>query len=331
MMQISVFVWIGLGVIGVLGLVFLFYLLNSVRNARLQAEQRKVLSAGDKARARDYEQARKDLNEFRKSIRSRFNKRVEIIDLICDLGDQWEDRAAPRYISFEQARLAQQQIEPLLALPVSRKMPTLVILLHTLGGYSQSSQLIASAIHRYPGPKIAYVPYIAMSGGTKIALACEKIVMGNAACIGPIDTQFNGVSNRSLQRLVTDERAGALPAGVLLTLYEAEKFDAFAVQHAEATTHDNHKRSGKHENVAGFLASGEWAHGRSIFLKDAVDELGLNASAPLPADIQGYVDARIRMIDTQIEQEAKGRSPSDKSGDGASSESGLLLKSHVIA
>ncbi len=288
-----------------------------------------VLDKTRRARERSYHQAEKDLASFRRDIRKSHRNGAVIIDLVCDLGDQWEDRAAPRYITHEQAIQAQQSLHPLMALKSRKRLPTLVIILHTFGGYSLAAQLIASAVHAYEGPKVAYVPYIAMSGGTKIALAAEKIVMGPTACLGPIDTQHGGISNRNLQALRGDEKLPAIPPNFLVAMYEAEKFDSFALDHAEKIIHPNHTRSGKKPDVARFLASGEWSHSRPIYMSEAIDALGLNAVSPCPASVLGYVDARIRMIDTQIEREAKAPPASAVAtpDDGpASSDSALKLR-----
>ncbi|MBQ1298987.1 MAG: hypothetical protein IIY27_00775 [Aeriscardovia sp.] len=40
----------------------------------------------------------------------------------------------------------------------------------------------------------AFIPQIAMSAGTMIALSCSEIIMGKESNIGPIDPQVNGIS-----------------------------------------------------------------------------------------------------------------------------------------
>jgi len=63
------------------------------------------------------------------------------------------------------------------------------VILHTLGGYSLAAELVAAALKRIRDPRRVYVPYIAMSAGTLIALAADRIHLGKNACLGPIDTQ----------------------------------------------------------------------------------------------------------------------------------------------
>ena len=274
-----------------------------------------IADVNRKERERTYRQASRDLSAARDALTKRGSHRKAIlIDLICDLGDQWQDRDAPRLISYEQAIQALQQIQPLLEMRKDtfipglgkRNLPELIIILHTFGGYSQSVQMIANAIAQYEGSKTAYVPYIAMSGGTKIALACDKIVMGASAALGPIDTQYNGFPKVDLLRLRGDDKLPSIPAGVLLTQYEAEKFDQFAIEHAEQIVNPKHVKS-KDDNPAVRLSSGDWSHNRSIFPDVAKSELGLNVEIGC-RKVMKYVDARIRMIDTRIEREARGAS-----------------------
>ncbi|WP_300530822.1 hypothetical protein [Maricaulis sp.] len=278
-----------------------------------------IADASRKERERTYRQARRDLQAARDALtKGSDGPKAILVDLICDLGSQWEDRDAPRYISYEQATKSLQEIQPYLEIKkggwlpwgAGRNLPELIVILHTLGGSSLSSQMIANAIAKYEGPKTAYVPYIAMSGGTKIALACDTIVMGASATLGPIDTQYSGVSKASLDRLSKDPKAGPLPPGVLLTLYEAEKFDSYAVDQAKAVLHKNHGKSVE-ENPAVKLSSGDWSHSRSIFPEVAKEQLGLNVEIGCRKKVMNYVNARIRMIDTRIESEAHGADKKD--------------------
>ena len=39
---------------------------------------------------------------------------------------------------------------------------------------------------------VAFVPQLAMSGGTMMACACREIYMGRQSSIGPTDPQFGG-------------------------------------------------------------------------------------------------------------------------------------------
>ena len=76
---------------------------------------------------------------------------------------------------------------------------SLDLLLHTPGGdMAATESLIEYLRHMFGNDIRAFVPQIAMSGGTIIALACKEIVMGKESSIGPIDPQYGGVAANGL-------------------------------------------------------------------------------------------------------------------------------------
>lgn len=66
----------------------------------------------------------------------------------------------------------------------------LVLLLHTPGGVVTAVETIVGYLHKKFQDITAVVPVYAMSGGTMIALASNKIVMGKQSQLGPIDPQM---------------------------------------------------------------------------------------------------------------------------------------------
>ncbi|WP_206736850.1 SDH family Clp fold serine proteinase [Bradyrhizobium guangzhouense] len=74
------------------------------------------------------------------------------------------------------------------------------ILLHTPGGDMAATESLVDYLRQMFGTDIrAFVPQIAMSGGTMIALACKEIVMGKHSNLGPIDPQFAGVAAHAIK------------------------------------------------------------------------------------------------------------------------------------
>ena len=67
----------------------------------------------------------------------------------------------------------------------------IILVLHTPGGEILPSFQIARALKRHPGKVTVYIPHYAMSGGTLIALAADRIVMSPNAALGPVDPQIN--------------------------------------------------------------------------------------------------------------------------------------------
>lgn len=75
------------------------------------------------------------------------------------------------------------------------KSKGLDLILHTPGGNIAATESIVNYLRSIFGKDIrAFVPQIAMSAGTMIALSCKEVVMGKQSNIGPIDPQYGGVS-----------------------------------------------------------------------------------------------------------------------------------------
>lgn len=68
------------------------------------------------------------------------------------------------------------------------------LILHTPGGSIAAAESMVDYLKRMFGKDIrAVVPQIAMSAGTMIACACNKILMGRQSNLGPVDPQLNGI------------------------------------------------------------------------------------------------------------------------------------------
>ena len=73
------------------------------------------------------------------------------------------------------------------------------LILHTPGGDMAATESLVDYLRAMFGKDVrAFVPQLAMSGGTLIALSCKQIYMGKGSSIGPIDPQFRGVAATGL-------------------------------------------------------------------------------------------------------------------------------------
>ncbi len=73
------------------------------------------------------------------------------------------------------------------------------LILHTPGGDMAATESIVDYLRAMFGKDIrAFVPQLAMSGGTIIALSCREIIMGKGSSIGPIDPQFGNIAAANL-------------------------------------------------------------------------------------------------------------------------------------
>jgi hypothetical protein len=82
------------------------------------------------------------------------------------------------------------------------------LLLHTPGGDMAATESLVDYLRAMFGTDIcAFVPQLAMSGGTMIACACKEIWMGKESSLGPIDPQVGNLPATAI--LEEFERAAA--------------------------------------------------------------------------------------------------------------------------
>ncbi len=68
------------------------------------------------------------------------------------------------------------------------------IILHTPGGDIAATESIIDYLYSlYRGDIRAFVPQMAMSSGTLLAVSCKEIWMGRQSSIGPVDPQFGNI------------------------------------------------------------------------------------------------------------------------------------------
>jgi len=166
--------------------------------------------------------------------------------------------------------------------------------LHTPGGEAFACELIAMAIKDRPNTT-AYVPYCAMSAGTIIALACEKIVMGKYACLGPIDTQFYGFPIESYIRLLKEKPLASIDDEIVLLGYLAEKEMKSARGRACELLNKAHFGKDDACQLTDFLVKGDMPHSEQIDRARAI-QIGVNVvTADCPAGVYDIVEQRLRI------------------------------------
>lgn len=75
------------------------------------------------------------------------------------------------------------------------KSKGLDLILHTPGGAIAATESIVYYLKKIFGKNIrVFVPQMAMSAGTMIALSSKEIVLGKQSNLGPIDPQYGGMS-----------------------------------------------------------------------------------------------------------------------------------------
>jgi len=157
------------------------------------------------------------------------------------------------------------------------------IILHTPGGLAIAALQIADALRRHPGPVTAFVPHLAMSGGTLIALACDRIVMAPHAMLGPIDPQVGGFPAASVIRVLRDKPISEVDDQTVILADIGEKATRQLRSAAEKLL-GRHMPAEKAVDLADLLSRGQWTHDYPITSDEAVG-LGLAVSTDLPETV----------------------------------------------
>jgi ClpP class serine protease len=166
------------------------------------------------------------------------------------------------------------------AIVASDTSKPLDIVLHTLGGSAFAGRQIARAVKGHRGRKTVFVPYYAMSAGTRISLAADQIVMGAHATLGPIDTQLYGWPAPSILQLLKLKPVEAISDEFLILAEEARKIVAEGRVGACDLLQVTYSHDGSC-TIADEMISGKWTHGFPITAPVAKG-LGLNVSTDLP-------------------------------------------------
>lgn len=157
------------------------------------------------------------------------------------------------------------------------------LILHTPGGLVVASLQIARAVNGHRGKVTVFVPHLAMSGGTLLALAADEIVMCEHAMLGPIDPQLNGLPAASIIKAVEQKPVAEVDDQTLILADIGRK--AIRQIEAEATEllTDPLPRERAAE-VARTLSEGRWTHDYPISAR-AARELGLPVGTDMPREI----------------------------------------------
>lgn len=154
------------------------------------------------------------------------------------------------------------------------------LVIHTLGGDASAVGYLARAIKNSKSEVLAYVPYVAMSGGTVVALAANRIYMAREAVLGPVDPQLAWGPAQILKDLESWPKEQVGPAW-----YVAAREAKLEIAESNALLDE----LGVAESAKGRLASGETAHGQVITFREAQD-IGIKVQAGIPDHIREHLD-----------------------------------------
>jgi ClpP class serine protease len=157
------------------------------------------------------------------------------------------------------------------------------IILHTPGGLVLAALQIARAIHRHPAKVTVFVPHLAMSGGTLIALAADEVVMSPHSVLGPIDPQIKNFPAASLIKVVADKPIAEIDDETLI-LADVGRKATDQVRRACIELLTDTMPEDRATQLADTLTSGRWTHDYPITPEEA-RSLGLPVSTDMPEEI----------------------------------------------
>ena len=187
-----------------------------------------------------------------------------------------------KFISVEDSE------EVLRAIRAAPKDKPIDLIIHTPGGLVLAATQIAKALHDHPAETRVIVPHYAMSGGTLIALAADKIIMDPHAVLGPVDPQLGQYPGPSIIRAVERKGADKVDDQTLILADVAEK----AIKQVQDFVYNILKdRYGeeKAKELAQILTEGRWTHDYPITYEQA-KELGLHVSTDVPEEVYALME-----------------------------------------
>ncbi len=186
--------------------------------------------------------------------------------------------AFARYIDIEDSE------EVLRAIRLTSEDTPIDIILHTPGGLVLAAEQIAHALVHHKAAVTVFVPHYAMSGGTLVALAADKIVMDPNAVLGPVDPQLGQYPAASIINVTKIKKTEKIDDETLILADVARK----ALRQVHELVLDILTANGMDKRRAASLADtlteGKWTHDYPISVEEA-SRLGMPVSSDLPEEV----------------------------------------------
>ncbi len=188
-----------------------------------------------------------------------------------------------RFITIEDS----EQI--LRAIRMTPKDMPIDLIIHTPGGLALAATQIANALADHEAEVRVIVPHYAMSGGTLIALAADKIIMDEHAVLGPVDPQLGQEPAASIVKIKELKKPEDIDDATLVKIDISEK----ALKQMHDYVYNLLKRNNYSEEVAkrvaDELALGKWTHDYPLTIEH-LKELGLRVSTDVPEEVYALMD-----------------------------------------
>jgi len=179
------------------------------------------------------------------------------------------------------------------AIRAARKDVPIDIILHTPGGLALAATQIAMALRAHPAAKTVIVPHYAMSGGTLIAFAADKIIMDPHAALGPVDPQLGDAQGSypaaSLLEVVGKKKTDEIDDKTLIYAEEAKK----AMQQMKellAKILEGKCGNDRLATIAEEFVSGKYTHDHPFMAEEARALLGECVQTDVPEEVYALMD-----------------------------------------
>ncbi|NJE07793.1 hypothetical protein E3E31_04520 [Thermococcus sp. M39] len=182
-----------------------------------------------------------------------------------------------KFISIEDSE------EILRAIRMAPKDKPIDLIIHTPGGLVLAATQIAKALKDHPAETRVIIPHYAMSGGTLIALAADKIIMDPHAVLGPVDPQLGQYPAPSIVRAVQKKGPEKVDDQTLILADVAEKAINQVRNFVYELLKDRYGEE-KARELAQILTEGRWTHDYPITVEEA-KKLGLHVSTDVPEEV----------------------------------------------
>jgi ClpP class serine protease len=160
------------------------------------------------------------------------------------------------------------------------------LVLHTPGGEVFSAQFISRVLKSYPHEIRCLIPNYAMSGGTLLMLSCDKIYLGNGACVGPVDVQLGNLfkygSAKSWQEIIRIKGKKAEDSSISFSLMGKQYTKS--MQKLLDETIDYGLTPSQKKKFIKFVTEGEVEHAYNL-TKEKLNSFGFKVEE-IPVEIQ---------------------------------------------
>lgn len=158
------------------------------------------------------------------------------------------------------------------------------MIIHTPGGLVLASEQIAVALAKREAPVTVFVPHYAMSGGTLLAIAADKIVMDENAILGSLDPQIGGYPAVSILFAVEEKPIRRIDDNTLILSDIARKGMKQLNNSIVRILKLNGVEEKKAKEIADTMSLGQWTHDFPIGFEKA-KEIGLPVETGVLSEI----------------------------------------------